>query len=125
MYAQVSTNEELLFELVLIGHLEHNARLRSALLDSGPDLRDQIEALVRAHVVVYATDSLLARVSNMVTGHQFARRESESLTYLDRPQRVGGGEASRPAGRVEAGAGPHAHCRRQSADHGNWRYNGR
>jgi AcrR family transcriptional regulator len=64
VYAHVSAKEELLFELVLLGHQEHNERLRRGLLASGPDPRAQMEALVKAHVVMHATYPLLARVSN-------------------------------------------------------------
>jgi AcrR family transcriptional regulator len=64
VYAHVSAKEDLLFELVLIGHVEHNERLRRALLASDPDPRAQMEALVRAHVEMHATYPLLARVCN-------------------------------------------------------------
>jgi hypothetical protein len=47
-----------------MGHEEHNELLRKALMGSGPDPRDQMEALVRAHVVMHATYPLLTRVCN-------------------------------------------------------------
>jgi AcrR family transcriptional regulator len=64
VYAHVSAKEDLLFELVMIGHEEHNELLRRALLASSPDPRAQMEALVRAHVEMHATYPLLARVCN-------------------------------------------------------------
>ena len=64
VYAHVKAKEDLLLELALIGHEEHNERLRKALLEAGSDPRAQIEALVRAHVIVHATYPLLTRVCN-------------------------------------------------------------
>ena len=64
IYAHVRAKEDLLTELVLIGHEEHNELLRAALLDAPPDPREQIRALVRAHVFLHATYPLLARVAN-------------------------------------------------------------
>jgi AcrR family transcriptional regulator len=64
VYAHVNAKEDLLFQLVTMGHEEHNELLRKALMGSGPDPREQMEALVRAHVVMHATYPLLARVCN-------------------------------------------------------------
>ena len=64
MYAHLSSKEQLLFELVLLGHQEHNRRLRDALDRAGPDVTDQIRDVVRAHVLVHAEYALLTRVSN-------------------------------------------------------------
>jgi len=64
IYAHVKAKEDLLTELVLLGHLEHNELLRAALLDAPPDPREQIKALMRAHVHLHATYPLLARVAN-------------------------------------------------------------
>jgi AcrR family transcriptional regulator len=64
IYAHVRAKEDLLTELVLIGHQEHNELLRTALLDAAPDPRDQIRGLMRAHVHFHATYPLLARVAN-------------------------------------------------------------
>jgi len=64
VYAHISAKEDLLTELMLIGHEEHHDRLRDALLGSAPTPRDQLEALVRAHVEMHATYPLLARVAN-------------------------------------------------------------
>jgi AcrR family transcriptional regulator len=64
VYAHVKAKEDLLLELTLVGHVEHNERLRKALLEAGSDPRDQIAALVREHVTVHATYPLLTRVCN-------------------------------------------------------------
>lgn len=91
MYGHVAAKEDLLTELMLIGHEEHHDRLRSALLGSPPDPRAQMSALVRAHVTMHATYPLLARVSNRelhalspanATGVVAVRQQSERL-FLD------------------------------------------
>lgn len=64
VYAHVAAKEDLLYQLVTMGHEEHNELLRKALIGSGPDPRNQMEALVRAHVVMHATYPLLTRVCN-------------------------------------------------------------
>lgn len=64
IYSHVSAKEDLLLELMVVGHEEHNARLRAALLSSQPDPRAQMEALVKAHVTMHATYPLLTRVNN-------------------------------------------------------------
>jgi AcrR family transcriptional regulator len=64
VYAHVDAKEDLLYQLVTMGHEEHNELLRKALIASGPDPREQMRALVRAHVVMHATYPLLARVCN-------------------------------------------------------------
>jgi len=64
VYAHVDAKEDLLYQLVTVGHEEHNQMLRDALMSSGPDPRDQMKALVRAHVVMHATYPLLTRVCN-------------------------------------------------------------
>jgi len=91
MYGHVTAKEDLLTELMLIGHEEHHDRLRSALLSSAPQPREQMAALVRAHVTMHATYPLLCRVSNRElhalspanAGRVVAvRRQSEQL-FLD------------------------------------------
>jgi AcrR family transcriptional regulator len=64
VYAHVAAKEDLLLQLVTMGHEEHNELLREALMGSGPDPKAQMKALVRAHVVMHATYPLLARVCN-------------------------------------------------------------
>jgi AcrR family transcriptional regulator len=64
VYAHVAAKEDLLYQLVTMGHEEHNELLRRALMGSGPDSRAQMQALVKAHVVMHATYPLLARLCN-------------------------------------------------------------
>jgi len=71
MYEHCASKEELLLDLMLIGHEEHRAWLTEALHGAGDDPRRQIDAVVRAHVRVHATYPMLTRVCN---------RELESLS---------------------------------------------
>ena len=80
VYSHVSSKEQLLADLMLLGHEEHRDMLRDALLDTDSDPLDQIRALIHAHVVMHATYPLLARVCN---------REMGSLSPANR-DRVGG-----------------------------------
>jgi AcrR family transcriptional regulator len=64
IYAHVQSKQELLFELVRIGHAEHRDRLRSALEAAEPDPVSQIRAIVTAHVGVHLEYLALARVAN-------------------------------------------------------------
>src|SRR5438552_2192791 len=50
LYAHLESKEELLFQLVSIGHEEHHELLRRALLEASSDPVDQITRVVRAHV---------------------------------------------------------------------------
>jgi AcrR family transcriptional regulator len=79
VYSHVSSKEQLLADLMLLGHEEHRDMLRGALLDTDSDPIDQIRALIHAHVVMHATYPLLARVCN---------REMGSLSPANR-ERVG------------------------------------
>ncbi|MGC9963694.1 MAG: TetR/AcrR family transcriptional regulator [Acidimicrobiales bacterium] len=64
LYTHVESKEQVLFELMLLGHEEHHERLRSVLLESSADPAEQIQRLVTAHVVFHATFPLLARICN-------------------------------------------------------------
>lgn len=64
MYEHRASKEELLFDLVLVGHEEHHAWLREALATAGDHPADQLAALVRAHVRMHATYPMLTRVCN-------------------------------------------------------------
>lgn len=64
VYSHVSAKEELLAELMVIGHLEHNAWLRQALDAAPDDPREQIRRVMRAHARVHATYPLLTRLCN-------------------------------------------------------------
>ena len=64
IYTHVAAKQDLLAEVVLMGHEEHHDRLRDALLSSPPEPHAQLAGLVGAHVGVHITYPLLARVSN-------------------------------------------------------------
>lgn len=64
IYSHVSAKEDLLVELMVVGHEEHHQRLRDALTAAPSEPRSQMDALVRAHVTMHATYPLLTRVCN-------------------------------------------------------------
>ena len=68
LYAHMESKEQLLFELVMIGHEEHHDLLRQALLEASAEPTDQVARLVRAHVVLHGTYPLLARICNRELG---------------------------------------------------------
>jgi len=81
IYAHVKAKQELLGELVLIAHMEHNELLRAALLDAPPDPAEQIRALMRAHVSLHATYPLLARVANRELHALSEENAARALAY--------------------------------------------
>ncbi len=64
VYAHITAKEDILLELMLLGHQEHNESLGRALLAAQPQPPAQLHALVTAHVTFHATYALLARVCN-------------------------------------------------------------
>ena len=64
LYAYFKSKEHLLAELVRIGHEEHHAQLRQALIESPPGPAEQVRSLVRAHVRLHAEYAMLATVAN-------------------------------------------------------------
>ncbi|HET7531405.1 MAG TPA: TetR/AcrR family transcriptional regulator [Mycobacteriales bacterium] len=64
LYSHVPSKQDLLADLVRIGHEEHRDALRLSLLETGTDPDEQIATLTRAHVRVHATYPLLTRVCN-------------------------------------------------------------
>jgi AcrR family transcriptional regulator len=64
LYAHVPSKQQLLADLIRIGHEEHRDALRLSLLEVGSDPGEQVSALTRAHVRVHATYPLLTRVCN-------------------------------------------------------------
>jgi len=88
IYAHYPSKEHILAELCRIGHEEQYRGVRTAVLASGGEPRDQIVAYVRAHVGFHTTYPMLAVVSNSelhVLGEALGaatftlRRESEAL----------------------------------------------
>lgn len=65
LYAHVASKEELLAQLIVLGHEEHRDAMRGAALDAdGGTPAAQLAAAVRAHVRFHATYPLLALVAN-------------------------------------------------------------
>ena len=62
LYAHFPSKEQLLADLLNLGHAEFLAALRTALTESGAGPADELRALVDAHVRNHATYPLLARV---------------------------------------------------------------
>ena len=65
LYAHVASKEELLEQLIVLGHEEHRDAMRRAALDAdGGTPAAQLAAATRAHVRFHATYPLLALVAN-------------------------------------------------------------
>lgn len=88
IYAHYPSKEHILAELCRVGHEEQYRVVRTAVLDSSADPRDQIVAYVRAHVGFHTVYPMLAVVSNSelhVLGDELGaatfvlRRQSEEL----------------------------------------------
>lgn len=75
IYFHVSSKQQLLYELELIGHRTHLAGLCDALATAGSDPRDQLVAAVQAHLRTHFDYPSLARVTN---------RELRALTPAQR-----------------------------------------
>ena len=64
LYAHFPSKEDVLAELLRIGHDEHYRRLRAALLEVEPDPAVQLRALVCAHVSSHCSFPMLAVVAS-------------------------------------------------------------
>ncbi|WHZ20613.1 MAG: Transcriptional regulator, AcrR family [Rhodanobacteraceae bacterium] len=64
IYAHYPSKEHILAELCRVGHEEQYRAVRTAVLASGGDPRDQIVAYVRAHVGFHTSYPMLAVVAN-------------------------------------------------------------
>jgi AcrR family transcriptional regulator len=64
LYAYFQSKEQLLAELVYLGHAEHHSYLRRALVESASGPIAQIRAVVHAHVKMHAEYAMLAVVLN-------------------------------------------------------------
>lgn len=64
IYAHYSSKEHILAELCRVGHEEQYRSVRTAVLASGGDPREQIVAYVRAHVGFHTAYPMLAVVAN-------------------------------------------------------------
>jgi AcrR family transcriptional regulator len=100
LYGHFASKEELLAELVVLGHTEHHRRLVDALMDAGPDPHAQLRAVVAAHVAAHAEFPMLASVSTAelprlspgAAAPAYALREKSRdllITVIDRGIRQG------------------------------------
>ncbi|HUP85788.1 MAG TPA: TetR/AcrR family transcriptional regulator [Acidimicrobiales bacterium] len=64
LYAHVASKEELLLQLIALGHEEHRDAMRQAVLDADGSPAEQLAAATRAHVRFHASYPLLATVAN-------------------------------------------------------------
>lgn len=64
LYGHFASKEEILAELVRVGHEHHLSALRTALLSAGAEPEAQVRAFVRAHVLMHAEYAMLAVVAN-------------------------------------------------------------
>jgi AcrR family transcriptional regulator len=64
IYFHVSSKQDLLYEIAIIGHRAAFAALRDALMDAGADPHDQLRCVVQAHVRQHVDYPALARVVN-------------------------------------------------------------
>ncbi len=68
IYFHVSSKQDLLYDLAIVGHRTHFVSLRDALMDAGSDARDQLRAVVQAHVQVHLDYPSMARLTNREMG---------------------------------------------------------
>lgn len=64
LYSHFPSKEQILAELVHLGHADHSRRLRTALLASAPGPREQLISVMRAHVLFHTEFTTLAIVAN-------------------------------------------------------------
>lgn len=81
LYFHVSSKQDLLSELAIIGHRTHQAALRDALMDAGADPRDQLRCVVQAHVRQHLDYPALARVTNREM-HALSEAQRESALTI-------------------------------------------
>jgi AcrR family transcriptional regulator len=79
LYAHLPSKQHLLADLLRIGHEEHRAQLRHALLEADADPHDQIAAVTRGHVLMHTTYPLLARLCNRELGALLDEHKAEVL----------------------------------------------
>ena len=64
LYAHYPSKEQILADLVLLGHEELHRRMQQALVEAAPGPQEQLVALVKAQVYAHTDYPLLALVSN-------------------------------------------------------------
>lgn len=79
VYGHVTSKQDLLYQLALIGEHLHRRAIKDALLESVPDPREQLRALVRAHVLVHLQHPDLACVINLESRHLSPEQNADLL----------------------------------------------
>lgn len=79
LYSHFASKETILEALVRLGHEVHHRALVSALMNCGTDARDQLAALVRAHVTVHCRYPQLATVMTSEGKHLSAELAAPAL----------------------------------------------
>ncbi len=95
LYAHYVAKEQILADIVLIGHVDHHEQLQAALAGSDDRPDKQLAALVRAHVRWHAAHPRLAVVANAelhalspdLAGPSLAVRDSSTQLLLDAARR--------------------------------------
>lgn len=95
VYAHLESKEQLLFQLMLIGHEEHHETLRQSLLESDPSPIEQVVRLTEAHVRFHATYPLLGRVSNRELAALAPASQERVLTVREHSQQLFAGVIER------------------------------
>jgi AcrR family transcriptional regulator len=83
LYSHYPSKENVLAELVLLGHQELHRRLQQALIESGPGPAEQLAALVRAQVFAHTDFPLLALVANQELHALSAASAAPALALRD------------------------------------------
>lgn len=88
IYFHVSSKQDLLFDLAIIGHRSHFESLRDALMDAGADPRDQLRAVVQAHVTTHLDFPMMARLTNRELGSLSPEQHQEVLAIRTRSEQI-------------------------------------
>ncbi len=88
LYTHLGSKEELLFELMMLGHEEHHELLRRVLLEASSDPAEQVSDLVAAHVVFHATYPLLARICNRELAALGEANRDQVLTVRSQSEQI-------------------------------------
>lgn len=88
IYFHVASKQELLYDLELIGHRSHLAGLRESLAAAGDDPRDQLVAVVTAHLQTHLDYPSMARVTNRELGALSPSQLREVLTIRGQAEQV-------------------------------------
>lgn len=83
LYTHFPSKEAILAELVTLAHTVHNRALMSAVVGAGSDPKDQLRALIQAHVAAHCRWSDLAAVANRHLEHLSDQAAAASLALRD------------------------------------------